>query len=59
MYIGTACNSTCRGRALERLGGSRDLTKPYQTSNTTEAYYGVRLREISLVAERETAQISD
>ena len=59
MYLGTACSSTYEGRALERLGGSRGLTKPYQTSNIIEAYYGVRLCEISLMAKRETAQTSD
>ena len=60
MHIGAADSiDTWMGRALERLGGSRDLTKPYQTSNTMEAYHGVRLREISLVAKRETAQTSD
>ena len=59
MHLGAACSSTQRGRALERLGGARAFTKPYQTSNTLEAYYGVRPCEISLTAERETAQTSD
>ena len=44
------------GKALDGLGGL-ELTEPNQTLNAGEHYPGVRLREISSVAERERAQI--
>ncbi len=59
MYLGTACSCNYAGRALERLGVSRGITKPYQTSNSIDTNYGVRLREISSVVKRVTAQITD
>ena len=37
--------------------GSYQITKPNQTLNAVDMYPGVRLREISSVAERERAQI--
>ena len=37
--------------------GSYQITKPNQTPNAGDKYPGVRLREISSVAERERAQI--
>ncbi len=43
------------GRALNRLGGVK-LTEPYQTPNAIHLYTAVRLCEISLIVERETAQ---
>ena len=45
------------GRALNGLGGQK-LTEPYQTPNATACSLGVRLREISFVVERGTAQIT-
>ena len=44
------------GRALNRLGGHK-LTETYQTTNTNETAFGVRLRVIKSVVKRETAQI--
>ena len=43
------------GRSLNRLGGVK-LTEPYQTPNAIHLYTAVRLCEISLIVERETAQ---
>ncbi len=44
------------GRALDGLGG-RDLANSNQTTNAISQNLGVRLRGISSVVERETAQI--
>ena len=44
------------GRALDGLGGEY-LTKPNQTTNSINFNLGVRLRGISSVVKRETAQI--
>ena len=43
------------GRALDGLGGEK-LTKSNQTTNAIGQNLGVRLRGISFVVERETAQ---
>ena len=43
------------GRALDGLGG-KTLTNSNQTMNATNRNLGVRLRGISFVVERETAQ---
>ncbi len=43
------------GRALDGLGGEK-LTNSNQTSNAISLSLGVRLRGISFVVERETAQ---
>ncbi len=43
------------GRALDGLGG-RELTNSNQTANAISHNPGVRLRGISSVVERETAQ---
>jgi hypothetical protein len=45
------------GRALNGLGALY-VTKTYQTPNTKKTPLGVRLREISFVVKRETAQIT-
>ena len=44
------------GRALNGQGALY-VTETYQTPNTIDTYLGVRLREISFVVKRETAQI--
>ena len=44
------------GRALNKLGGDK-LTELYQTPNAIYFSLAVRLREISFVVKRETAQI--
>ena len=46
---------SCGGRALDELGGEY-LTKLNQTTNAITGILGVRLRGISFVVERETAQ---
>ena len=46
---------SCGGRALDGLGGEK-LTKLSQTTNAIAKNLGVRLRGISPVVERETAQ---
>ena len=46
------------GRALNGLGALY-VTKTYQTPNTIDTDLGVRLREISFVVKRETAQITN
>ena len=43
------------GKALDGLGGEK-LTNSNQTMNTISQSLGVRLRGISFVVERETAQ---
>jgi hypothetical protein len=47
---------TLGGRALCRLGGSNDLTKPMQTSNTKKFNTGDTRRVIRSVVKRDTAQ---
>ncbi len=46
------------GRALDGLGGKK-LTNSNQTTNATSLNLGVRLRGLSFVVERETAQTID
>ena len=46
---------SCAGRALDGLGGEK-LTNSNQTTNAISQNLGVRLRGISFVVERETAQ---
>ena len=55
MYSGTASGISIGGRALDVLGGEK-LTELNQTANANALTLGVRLRGISSVVERETAQ---